>query len=119
MVGTALFVRVRRGEVKGAGGTPAVRNGRVAIEIMLGLLGFCVLDASNQSQKRRPEASGTKDTASIGTIAGGANSCRSQPIRRQCRAYGALPPIFLRSQPSRAGLTSVAPTALSCLPRFS
>jgi hypothetical protein len=64
-MGTALFVRVRRGKVRRAGGTPALRNRRVAIDIMLGLLELCVSGASNQSQRRRPEASGTKDGAEL------------------------------------------------------
>jgi len=65
------------GRVKRAGGTPALRNGRVAIDRLLGLREILPFGAHrNKSQKRRPrenkrdaksapEASGAKDMASI------------------------------------------------------
>ncbi len=52
------------GPVKRAGGTPALRNRSVAIDIVLGLLEICFSGALNQGQKRRPRSAVRKTVLS-------------------------------------------------------
>ena len=95
---------------------PAVRNGSVAIDRLLGLreiLRFGRIETRVRDAGRRPAVRRT--LASISQIAGvGAGDNRSEApravshLRRSHR-------FFLRTQPLRAGLTSAAPTALSYL----